>query len=412
MENIDTIKKIISASCPAVIIIDENVVSDEIIKSITEHGALVINTGGQSKSQTALPWDHCVKQALCQSDIKEIQPEDVAYYNYTTGSSGFPKCALCTHANLFWNTRSAIETFQLTERDVHLCMFASFAHPHELFCRALFTGASLILVTRISPKSIVNAINKYHVTCMMGLAILYKMMAEHCAQSSLPSLRIAESGGMYTSPEIHNSFLSSFNLPILSVWGSTETTGVAIANPPESCRLDGSMGKACQHYQVKLIDPRGEEVPTGEIGELIFSGPAVVSGYRNEVPFSGKDVWYFSGDLATKDKDDFYHFIERKSGMIKVAGMKVYPLQIELVLQKHPKIREVAVVGVEEKRRGHVPKAYTVTEDGQPLKLEDLTVFCKNKLAPYMLPKHIQLIAELPKTGSGKINKKALSNLE
>lgn len=409
LENTNTIKEIISSLNPAVIIVDETVINDEIKNIISVNNALVISTNHQSKFDTALHWDHCINQVTFHKKNHKItRPNDIAYFNYTTGSSGFPKGALCTHANLFWNTRSAIDTFQLTEHDVHLCMFASFAHPHELFCRALFTGASLVLLTEISPKSIVNAINKYQVTCMMGLAVMYKMMAEHCGKASLSSLRIAESGGMFTNPETHISFLSSFHLPILSVWGSTETSGIALANSPESYRLDGSMGKACPHYQVKLVDKNGEEVPTGDIGELIFSSPAVVSGYHNNVSFPSEESWYFTGDLAIKDKDDFYHFVERKSGMIKVAGLKVYPLQVELILQKYPYIKEVAVVGVQEKRRGYVPKAYIVTENSKPVTVADLRVFCKNKLAPYMIPKHIQQVTELPKIGSGKINKKAL----
>ena len=109
----------------------------------------------------------------------------------------------------------------------------------------------------------------------------------------------------------------------------------------------------------------GKEVATGEIGELIFSSPAVVAGYHNKVSFPGKKSWYYSGDLARKNKNGCYVFIERKSGMIKVAGLKVYPLQVELVIQEHPAIKEVAIIGVKENRRGFVPKAYIVTKAGK-----------------------------------------------
>lgn len=413
LENADTIKKIITSLRPAVLIIDTTVVSSEVQQFISEYGALVITINNQSRSDNVFAWEECIQQQPLpsQKNPHPPRPDDLAYLNFTTGTSGFPKGALCSHANLFWNTCSAREIFQLTEHDVHLCMFASFAHPHELFCRALYTGASLVLMTEISPKAIVRAINKYKVTCMMGLAVMYKMMVEHCSATPLPSLRLAESGGMFTSPEIHASFLAAFQLPILSVWGSTETTGIALANSAETYRVDGSMGKTCPYYQVKLVDQDGKEVATGEIGELIFSSPSVVSGYRNNGSFPGKGSWYFSGDLARKDKNGFYYFVERKSGMIKVAGLKVYPLQVELILQKHPRIKEAAVIGVKEKRRGCVPKAYIVTEDGKPLDLEELTVFCKNKLASYMIPKQIQQLSELLKIGSGKINKKALSTL-
>jgi long-chain acyl-CoA synthetase len=354
-------------------------------------------------------WQHCVSQALAAPlPAPTADPDTLAYLNFTTGTSGFPKGALCSHANIYWNSRAAIDTFQLTAEDVHLCMFASFAHPHELFSRALYSGGSLVLLTRISPKVIVSTINRYRVTCMMGLAVMYKMMAEHCPATALPDLRIAESGGMFTSPEIHTAFLSAFKLPILSVWGSTETTGIALANRPDDYKTNGSMGRPCPGYEVKLIDEAGNEVAAGEVGELLFSSPANVSGYADNIPLPGIDSWYASGDLAKKDQDGFYYFIERKTGMIKVAGLKVYPLQVELVLQQHPAIKEAAVIGVREKRRGYVPGAFVVSEDGSQLDWDEVTRFCKKRLAPYMIPKQFILMDELPKIGSGKINKKAL----
>ncbi|MCI5159110.1 MAG: hypothetical protein D3906_11885 [Candidatus Electrothrix sp. AUS1_2] len=244
------------------------------------------------------------------------------------------------------------------------------------------------------------------------MGVMYKMMARHCKERAFPHLRIAESGGMFTDRDIHRNFLDAFGIPVLSVWGSTETTGIALANAPDNYRIDGSMGKPCPYYQVKLVDEEGKEVAPGETGELIFSGPAVISGYQNAADFSGENDWYFSGDLAQKDEQGFFRFIERKSGMIKVAGLKVYPLQVELVIQQHPAVREVAVIGIPEKRRGYVPKAFIALEENSELDENELKAeletFCRQRLAAYMVPKVFQIIEELPKIGSGKINKKIL----
>ncbi len=411
LESNDTIQKIIESVTPSVIVVDNRLITEKIKDFITKCDAIVISVNRKSTSANSLHWDDCVQKTMVAEKQPDSGPHDLAYLNFTTGSSGFPKGALCTHANLTWNSRSAIETFSLTEADVHLCMFASFAHPHELFCRALYTGASLVLLTEINPKTIIRTINRYHVTCMMGLAVMYKMMAEYSKKTLLPSLRIAESGGMYTSPEIHTCFLASFNLPILSVWGSTETSGIALANTPADHRLDGSMGKACPHYLVKVIDHHDKEVQTGTIGELIFSSPALVSSYHNTPSFPCKNGWYYSGDLAFVDEEGFYHFVERKSGMIKVAGLKVYPLQVELTLQHHPKIKEIAIIGISDKRRGFVPKAYIVAQNDAIISIDDLRTYCENKLPAYMVPKQIQHLTSLPKIGSGKIDKKALSSL-
>ncbi len=427
LENTTVIRQVTSSLQLKVFIVDPTVVDQETLcfleERVVQDNILVIAVGREKGGRGFISWEESIEHAL-SVDLPKIKMDDIAYFNLTTGTSGFPKAAICSHANLYWNTCSAVETFNLDEEDVHLCMFASFAHPHELFCRALYTGGSLVLLTDISPRAIIGTINRYQVTCMMGLAVMYKMMAEYVFKKkikekkiSCPGLRIAESGGMFTSPEIHESFTAAFAIPILSVWGSTETSGVAIANTPENYRRDGSMGRECLHYRVRLLDEQGRDVEQGEVGELFFSGPANVSGYKkfgykkNGLPpvlLPGFDGWYASGDLAIQDQDGFYFFIERKSGMIKVAGLKVYPLQVELVLQEHAQVSEVAVIGVSEGRRGAVPKAFVVAGEGERIDLEELKDFARRKLARYMVPRQWQLVDSLPKIGSGKINKKVL----
>ncbi len=409
LEPVDNIQAICTSLQPAVIILDEQVVSQETLAFLRTTKSLVITTASPDMASSLLGWQACLKNKKMPC-FPQTSPHELAYLNYTTGSSGTPKGALCTHANLYWNTRSAVEVFQLNENDVHLCMFAPFSHPHEFFCRALYTGATLVLQTEISPRSIITTINTHGVTCMMGLAVIYKVMARHCPSATLPSLRIAECGGMFTDPQTHELFLSTFHLPILSVWGSTETTGIAIANTPDHYRTDGSMGKPCPHYRVKIVTEEGTMARSGEIGELYFAGPGVVSGYNGTPVFPGDDTWYASGDLARKDDNGFYYFIDRISGMIKVAGLKVYPLQVEIALLQHKKINEVAVIGVLDKRRGCVPKAFFVTHNNTRPTDEELIHFCRQKMASYMIPKMFQQVKELPKFPSGKIDKKKLNN--
>ncbi|MCI5148810.1 MAG: hypothetical protein D3916_05375 [Candidatus Electrothrix sp. MAN1_4] len=394
---------------PAVIIVHKEYVGLLNVQLAEEQGIIIIVVGGRHTD--LITWrDVCFP--VRQPYAVNTQPHALAYLNLTTGSSGRPKGATATHANIYWNTRSAVENFNITSEDVHLCMFASFAHPHELFARALYTGGSLVMLEQITPKTIIKTIDTYAVSCMMGLAPMYATMALYASgrSSHLESLRFAESGGMYTRPDIARDFRKCFGVPILSVWGSTETTGIALANRIDNMREDGSMGQPCPHYQVRLVDEDGEEVKNYEVGELTFRGQGVVQGYDEELPCTNCDGWYYSGDMAWKDESGFFYFAERKSGLIKMAGLKVYPLQVENVLLSYPGVREAAVIGVPDKRKGMVPKAFLVLQEGSAFDADALTAYCRKQLAPYMLPKQIDIVDALPKIGSGKIDKKALTS--
>jgi len=287
-------------------------------------------------------------------------------------------------------------------------MFASFAHPHELFARALYTGGAIVLLEEINPRTIARTIKQRAVTCMMGLAPMYDMLISHCPDADFGALRIAESGGMYTRPDIIANFRRQFGIPVLPVWGSTETTGIALANTPAEYRTDGSAGKACPHYDVRVLDEEGRQGNDGEVGELVFSGPAVGAGYREEVPFTAVDGWYHSGDLAYRDAEGYHYFVERKTGLLKVAGMKVYPLQIEQVLQTHPGVKEAAVIGIPDRLRGVVPKAFVVAKEGCGIEAVELRRFCRGRMAELMIPREVQVVGDLPRIGSGKVDKKSL----
>jgi long-chain acyl-CoA synthetase len=192
------------------------------------------------------------------------------------------------------------------------------------------------------------------------------------------------------------------------VWGSTETNGVAIANTFDDYQTSGSMGKGCPYYDIRLMSD-GREVGPGEIGELFFKGPGISRRYNGYPSLTDSEGWYASGDLATKDENGFFHFVERKNGMVKSAGLKVYPLQVELSLINHPGIKEIAVLGIPDSRKGAVLKAFVVLQDNVQVDADDLRSFCKGRIPNYMIPKEFEFLGDLPKIGSGKINKKAIA---
>jgi long-chain acyl-CoA synthetase len=408
----EKIRIIITDISPRYLIVHDNFLDLTKRSLISGPKISIIVVGDRGKSEH-ISWAEMLKSNNSEPPSSEVKENDVVYFNYTNGSTGNPKGAITTHANIYWNTLTSIDALRLTSNDVHLCMFSPFSHPHEIFARPLYLGGTMVLLDKIYPKSIAEAIAHHQVTCMMGIAPMFENLLEALEHKTydLSSLRIPESGGMYTRPELIERFKEKVGVPILSVFGTTETTGIAIANTPGEAIIPGSTGKPCKSYEVKIVDEYGMELPTNGIGEMIFKGPAVVQGYYKD-PINTqscfKDGWYYSGDLGKRDEENNFYFIDRKSGMMKVAGLKVYPLEIELVLMEHPNIKEVAVISAKDKFRGEVPKAIIVTKNGKELTQKEIIEFCRERLPNYKIPRIVELREALPKIGSGKINKKEL----
>ena len=408
----EKIRNILVDISPRCLIVHENLLDLAKRSLMTISKILIIIVGKRGRSE-GISWEEMLKSNSSDNPSLEIEEEDVFYLNYTTGLTGNSKLAITTHSNVYWNTRAAIDVLRLTSDDVHLCMFAPFAHPHEIFARPLYLGGTMVMLDKIYPKSIAEAIAHHKVTCMMGLAPMFENLLEVLEHKThdLSSLRVPESGGMYTRPELIERFRQKVGVPILSVFGTTETTGIAIANTPGEAIIPGSAGKPCKSYEVKIVDEYDMELPPNEIGEMIFKGPGVVQGYYQD-PINTqscfKNGWYYSGDLGRRDEENNFYFIERKSGMMKVAGLKVYPLEIELALLEHPDIKEVAIISVKDTLRGEIPKAVIVTKNGVDLTEKEVIAFCRDRLPNYMVPRIVELREALPKIGSGKINKKEL----
>jgi long-chain acyl-CoA synthetase len=390
---------------------------DLAVRSLPPDSRTALIVVGPSGAGPGVPWDELLRGVSDANPGLPVREDEVVYLNYTSGTTGQPKGALTTHAQLYWNTRASVETLGLTREDVHLCLFAPFAHPHELFARPLYLGGAMVLVDTIRPRTIARSIMDHRVTCFMGLVPFFFMLMEMARSRifDLSSLRIPESGGMHTRVELIREFERTMGVPILPVWGSTETTGIAIATRTGEPRTYGSVGRPCQYYEVKIVSESGQELPPQEVGEMIFRGPGVVNGYfESDADYQNcfRDGWYYSGDLGRRDEDGNFYFVERSTGMLKVAGHRVFPLEIEVTLLRHPAVKEAAVIAVNDAMRGEVPKAFVVLKDSMDLDKKDLMQFCQENLAHYKLPKIIEYRDSLPKIGSGKINKKALMGEE
>lgn len=364
---------------------------------------------GSSKNNKTISFDDLLRKEPSRSPGVELDENDIAYLNYTSGTTGIPKGAITTHGNLLWNTKGAVEMLKMNSDDVHLCMFPIYAHPHEIFCRTIYLNGTTVLLDSMYPKTIARAIEQFKVTTVMAVPPFFKSLFPLVKKKEFDfsTLRLPEAGGVHSSSDFCQEFEGIFGVRLLPVWGSTETTGVALATPPDGEYAVGSMGKPCPGYEVHVEGPGGREADVGETGEMIISGPGVVEGYFNLAEETEKTFHHgacHTGDMVRRDEHGFYHFLGRRSGLMKVAGLKVYPHEVETVLSQHPSVDETAVISLPDSLRGEIPKAFVVPKPSVQLDIKDLRAFCRDHLADYKVPMQIEIRSELPKTETGKVS--------
>ncbi len=343
-----------------------------------------------------------------------VEEHEPCYLNVTSGTTGQPKGALTTHANILAQATSAFgdEGLGFREDDVFLGMFSVFAHPHELFHRSLVCGGSFVILDSLSPRVIAQTIERFGVTWMMAVPSLYEMLLDHVGgRHDLSSLRMLESGGAYVSAGTLERMEEHLKAAFMPVWGSTETTGVALALRPDRPRRPGATGRPVQGYEIRVVDRRGRDCPAGELGELLVRGPSVVSGYLDNAEESARcfrDGWYHTADLVRVAEDGFVDFVGRVSEMLKIGGIRVYPLEIEKVIKDHPQVRDVVVVRAEERIRGEVARAVVECEAQSTLTARKLQAYCRDRMAPYKVPRIVEFWTTIPALPNGKIDKRAV----
>jgi len=380
---------------------------------------VIIDADTDNKAGT--PWSEIITHYPDTEPALLAEPDDPVYLNFTSGTTGTPKAAVTTGANLYWNTQGSIETLGMNADDILMSLFPVYGHPHELWCRPVYLGGAMVLVEQTSPRSIAKALSDYKVTVFMAVPslmnILVSLLEEDGGDFDFSSLRILEAGGMHStdglSQRIREKF-SQFNSQYIPVWGSTETAGIALCSKTEPPAPMGSVGLPVKYYEARVVDEEGKDCPPGETGELIVRGPGVISSYymnQEETCGSFKDGWYYTKDLFRRDENGFFYFVYRRQGMMKVAGLKVSPQEIDNVLSLHPDIQEAICVPVYDPLRGEVPKAIIVCKTGKKLPPQEIKRFCREHLAEYKVPRLVEFWQSLPKTPTGKLDLKRIKEL-
>jgi long-chain acyl-CoA synthetase len=337
--------------------------------------------------------------------------DDTAVILYTSGTTGRPKGAELTHANLARNAAVAAATlFRLQPHDVVmgcLPLFHSFGQTCGLNA-AVGSGACLTMLARFDPGKALEVIERDRVTVFQGVPTMYVAMLNHPRRgdADASSLRVCVSGGAALPVEVLHGFEDAFGCIVLEGYGLSETSPVASFNHPDAERKPGSIGTPIQGVEMRLVDPLGGDVPTGEVGEVAIRGHNVMKGYwrreeatREAIP----DGWLRTGDLAVQDSDGYFFIVDRKKDLIIRGGYNVYPREVEEVLYEHAAVAEAAVVGVPHPTHGEEVGAAVVLKPGAEATPEELRAFCKERVAAYKYPRHVWLQAALPKTATGKV---------
>lgn len=336
---------------------------------------------------------------------------------YTSGTTGSPKGAVITPKMMFWNSISTGLRLNLTQNDV-IVSFLPFFHTsgwNVLNTPFLHRGGKIVFLKKFDADKVLLASAREKATILFGVPTTMDMMShsKYFETVDLSSIRYAIVGGEPMPVELIKTWQSK-DVAIRQGFGLTEF-GPNVFSLPEadSIRKIGSIGFANFYIDLRVVDDEGKDVLPGEIGELLLRGPACTPGYwNNEAATSAaiQDGWFHTGDLVRCDDEGYFYVAGRKKDMFISGGENVYPVEIERVLSTHPKVREVAVVGVFDEKWGEVGKAFVALVDGVNMTQEEVTAHCAANLAKYKVPKHIEFRLELPKGDSGKILKRALKD--
>jgi long-chain acyl-CoA synthetase len=336
---------------------------------------------------------------------------DDAVILYTSGTTGRPKGAQLTHANLYRNAEvTATALLGAGPGDVVMGCLPLF-HCFGLTCglnAAMIGGACLALLPRFDPGAVLEMISREKVTVFEGVPTMYSAMLHDPgrATADTSSLRLCISGGAAMPVEVLHEFEEAFGCVILEGYGLSETSPVASFNLPDRERKPGSIGVPVPGVQMCVLDADGREVPAGEIGEIAIRGHNVMKGYWGNPAATAEaipDSWFRSGDLARTDDDGYFFIVDRKKELIIRGGYNVYPREVEEALYEHPAVAEVAVVGIAHDSLGEEVGAAVALRPGAQATPDELRAFAKERVASYKYPRHVWLVDQLPKGPTGKI---------
>jgi len=369
--------------------------------------------------------DECSDTRLPKIDIA---PDDPAMIQFTGGTTGIPKGAVLTHANIIAATMAcslwgnSTSTFTSPEsRSVLAVLPLSHVYGNIVVMNwAMFNCATQILVPRLDIDELMGLLANFEqITFFPAVPTLITALVNHPKATELnlaKKLGMLNSGGAPMPVELIEQ-IQDMGIFFNEGYGLSESTSLGISNPTLGLKKVGSIGVPVTDNDVRLVDIENgvEDVPQGEPGQIIMKSPFIMKGYWDnpeETANQLRDGWLYTGDIGQVDEDGYFFIVDRKKDMIIASGYNIYPREIDEVLYQHPKILEAVAVGIPHDYRGETVKAFVVLKEGERVTEKEILDFCREKLAAYKTPKSVEFMDELPKSAVGKVLRKVLRDEE
>ncbi len=363
------------------------------------------------------------KQALSRGASHTFSPvslqgDDLAFLQYTGGTTGVSKGAMLTHRNIISNllqVRAWISNATVEKKETIITALPLY-HIFALVVNGLITfsiGAKNILIT--NPRDMdgfVKELSKHQFTMITGVNTLFNALLNNPKFPSLDfsKLKLSIGGGMAVQRIVAEKWEEVTGVPLLEGYGLTETSPVLCFNPLDGNHKIGTIGMPVSSTDIKILDDEGNELPTGERGEICAKGPQVMKGYwqkPEETEAVFVNGWFRTGDIAVMDENGYFQIVDRKKEMILVSGFNVYPNDVENAIASHPKVLEVGAIGVPDAKSTEAVKVFIIKKD-ESLTEEEIKTYCKDNLTGYKRPKYVEFLKELPKSNVGKVLRRVL----
>lgn len=348
----------------------------------------------------------------------EINAGDLALLQYTGGTTGISKAAMLTHGNLIANIeqiKAVICYYLVEEKETTLSplpMYHIFAFAVNVMAMMAIGANTILILNARDIGSIVKAFQSHPVSLMTGVNTLFNALMNHpkFGNTNFSNLKVSVAGGMALQSSVAEKWKAITGCWLSEGYGMTEASPVVSLNPIDGHGKQGSIGIPVPSTDVRIVDESGQVCSPNQIGEIQVKGPQVMKGYLNRPDETAKtivDGWLCTGDIGMMDEDGFFKIVDRKKDMIIVSGFKVFPNELEEIISKHPKVLEVAAIGIPDDKSGEAVKVFIVKKE-RSLNESEILDYCKQYLTNYKVPKFVEFRESLPKTNVGKVLRREL----